>query len=535
MRLPRTPPPRLTRRPLAPLLALIPLAAAGCGEDKAQLTVPRLGTTWVMIAAAGGGRALVPEDVQIKKSTDVDALEIPGTGNVTVDMIFAGIRDEDLPAGLTPDALVFTSRNARNTRPIPPLVAPHVLAAPSPPGTAGALVPVSELGLSDDEASYRAERMAALTANLRIADPCQVSDAVFVTPRIPATGVSQIQVLSSGHVYLAFSATSTAILGRFERDPLEMELIGVSMGADEIEDGEAAVIADLGDREVMGPDGLPRPAHLTMTRGGALGHVAVTSERATRYSDDTPRSTDPTIGRAAFSHEVTLSGEPELCVGGQASGSGAIGSGARVGGLWCRTSTGGAWRVAAAIPGASKMTTLFRPEGMRPLALDYGGTVYTMSPAGAWSDLVTPSLNQGCGAVACNRLDVVAVLPASAGDARAVMAGDDGEVWLLRGPTERELVTESLGAAARALFGDEKKGGADPLVFSAITVSPDGAVWLGSQAHFLLRIAPDQQSATRVCRDGVTLDHPVTAIGAASDGRLIISTSPPIVGVGTWR
>ena len=97
------------------------------------------------------------------------------------------------------------------------------------------------------------------------------------------------------------------------------------------------------------------------------------------------------------------------------------------------------------------------------------------------------------------------------------------------------MATESLPAVARALFADEKKGGASPIAFTAIHTTPDGAVWLGSQAHFLVRVSPDLQRAERVCRDGATVEHPVTAIGSSDDGRLIMSTTPPIVGVGTWR
>lgn len=511
------------------------LGVSACGEDRALLDVPRLGTTWVLVASAGGGRPLEPEDVAVRKATEVDTLEIPGTGNVTVDMLYAGLREEDLPAGLTPDTLVFTTVNTRNSRALPPLVQAHVLAAPSPPGTAGALVPVAEVGLSTEEAEYRRERLDKLLERLRIADPCRAGDAVFETPRIPATGVSQIRVSPAGDVYLAFAATSTTIIGRFRDRPGAMTLVGVDMGEQPIEAGEASSVTDLGDRWVDGPDGVPRPAHLTITRGGALGHLASTTAGARRYTDDTPRALDPAIGRTQFSQEVDVGAGPELCVGGQASGSGAIGSGARVGGLWCRTSTGGPWRVAAAIPGASRISAVLTPRGLPPLMVDYSGTVYTGAPEGSWTSRVTPAVNQGCGAVACNRLDLVAALPDSPGGVHAVVAGDDGEAWTLAGSGERSLASESLTAVARALFGDEKKGGASPIAFTAIHTTPDGAVWLGSQAHFLVRVSPDLQRAERVCRDGATVEHPVTAIGSADDGRLIFSTTPPIVSVGTWR
>jgi hypothetical protein len=312
-----------------------------------------------------------------------------------------------------------------------------------------------------------------------------------------------------------------------------MEIVGVDMGETPVMPGEATIVAHLGDREITAADGAVRPAVLAVTRGGALGHVAVMSDGDAKYRDETPRELDPAIGRAVFSREVTLGDAPELCVGGQASGSGAMGAGTRIGGLWCRTSTGGAWRVAAAIPGAQRLTTVIRPQGSRPMVIDYGGVVYS-GDGSRWTPQVTPAINQNCGAVACNRLDLVATLPPSSG-ALAMVAGDDGEAWLISGASDRTLTAEAVGAVARALFADEKKGGATPLSFTAITASPDGAVWLGSQGHFLVRVAPDLSSARRVCLDDGGGDQPVTAIGAAPDGRLIISTSPPIVGVGTWR
>jgi len=512
------------------LLALA-LTSSACGDDAATLVAPRLAANWLFIASAGGGRALAPRDVKIQKATEVETVTIPGTGNVTVDMIYAGIREEDLPAGVSPDQLVFKTRNDPYTRAMPPFITPHVLEAPAPPGSPGTLVPLEDQALSDEEADYRRDRYEALLLDLRIEDPCEASDADFKTPRVQATAAIAIRVIENGGVYLGFGATSTAIMGRFQTDPTMTEEVGIDMGLEQIMPGEAAVVTDLGTESVMGPDGLMRPKIASIHRGGAIGHIAVMG--ATKYLDDTPRGIDPEMGRPEIARSIAIEGgEAELCVGGAASGSGAVGSGAKLAGIWCRTSTGGPWRVEATIPNAVRTTMLFQPTGFRPLALDYSGTVYARSTAGGWDPVVRPAINQDCGAVACNRLDIVATLPAGA-SALAVVAGDDGEAWSIKGTSPRDLSATRIEGVAKALFADEKKGGAAPISFLAGTTAPDGAVWLGSDAHFLLRVSPDLSSAVRVCR--LPAEHPVTALATSPDGRLIIATSPVTVGVGTWR
>lgn len=515
----------------ARLRSLIPLllALAACGEDRAKLTAPRLGTAYVIYGAAGGGRALAPSDLRIVRSTELTSLEIPGEGNLDVDLIYAGLREEDLPSGLTPETLVFVSRHEERTRALPPLVLPHVLAAPTQPGKEGQLVPVEETTLSEDERAYRRERFEALTAELALRDPCEAPAFDFRIPRIPASAVTSARVLSNGDVWLGLTATSTALAGVIDQGQSELRLHGVGTGSTAIEAGEAAAVVELGDGESIGANGRPVPAELGLLRGGVLPHVARWAPAERQWIDETPRTIDPGPAMIRWLRRAEVDGRASLCFGGSVSGSGAIGSGARLGGAWCRPEIGGPWEVLAAIERAQALIELIARDGWPLLALDYSGTVHERRPGGSWQPAIVPASND-CGAVACVRLDAVTLFD-GADDRIALLAGDKGQTLLLRGDSPETLAFEPVAAVHQALFADERQ----TLAFFTSVRAPDGAVWLGGAAPFLLRVSPDLSAASRVCLPATSGGNAVTALAAAADGRLIVATSPPVIGVGTWR
>jgi hypothetical protein len=511
------------------LLASIAVITIACGgEERAQINAPRLGTPFLLIGAAGGGRPLAPRDLRVVKSTEIESLEVPGEGDVTVEMLYAGLRPEDLPDGLTPDRLEFVSRRSPATRSLPPLVLPHLLAAPTKPGAEGTLVPIEEEGLSEEARLAYRERFEALTAEVGVHDPCDAPEIEFKTPRIPAVGVETARVMSSGEIYLGFSATSTAIIGRITSG-IEVELIGVGTGSTAIRSGESSGVLTLGDGETTGPDGAPAPSELAMLRGGVLPHVA--RYQSGRWIDETPRDLDPGPSRIRWLARAEIDGEAKLCMAGSVSGSGAIGSGARLGGVWCRAEAGGDWSNLASIEGARNITAIIARPGMPLLAIDYGGTVYRRTLGGDWIGVLVPAVNQDCGAIACARLDVVAIPSEPSSDLVAVVAGIDGHVYAIRGTDPNALVAGEVEGVTRALFADERAA----VAFQSAVFAPDGSLWLGSDATYLVRVSPDLRTGSRVCLSAITGQQPVTALAAAPDGRLLIATSPPSLGLGTWR
>lgn len=511
----------------------MPWLALGCSSGGAPIEPPVIDAPYVLIGFAGGGRSLVPEDLKIVSSSNIPVLRITGTGNATVDYLYAGLRPEDLPSGMSPTDLVFATSADLNTRAIPPLVRPHVLAAPAPPGATGTLVEINADGISDDERAYRQKRFEALTKDLRLKDPCRAPPFSVSLPRISAAAVPSARVMSDGSVVLGLAMSGTIALGRFTDDPENLELMGVDAPASSPVVAEEPIrVVNLGEGEVPGPDGRPRPAALAIWRSAAVGQVLRYDAAAKKYLDDSPQNVDPSPSYIELMRTLSLDGADRFVIAGGTQGTGQMGSGARLAGMWSRSSTGGAWRVEASIPTAHDFLTVLTPPGLGTLAIDYTGTVHQGSFARGWQPTVTPAVNQNCGAVPCRPFAAAIPGPPSSG-ALAILGGQKGEIWTIRGTSASSLRAEQLGPAMRSFFSDEVSGDF-ALNVQDMIATPDDAIWIATTRSFMVRVSPDLSTAERVCVPDLG-GQPPTAIAARSDGALIVAASPPYIGVGSWK
>lgn len=487
----------------------------------------------MLIGSAGGGRSLVPSDLKIVPSSDIPVLKISGAGSAAVDFLYAGLRPEDLPAGVEPPDLVFATSADPNTRGIPPLVLPHVLLTPAPPGATGILVPIDELGISEDEHDYRQKRFEALTKDLRLKDPCQTPAFSVSLPHISASAVTSARAMPDGSVMLGLGMTGTIALGRFHPADESLDLIGVEAPSETpVIAAEPIRVVSLGEGEVTGPDGKPRPRRLALWRSTSVGQVVAYSEATRTYVDDSPANVDPAPSYVSTLRTLSLDGASRLVVAGGTQGSGMMGSGARLAGMWTRSSTGGGWRVEAAIPTAQRFLLVLTPAGLPTLALDYTGTVHGGSFLSGWQPLVVPSVNQNCGAVPCRPFGAAIEAPSGSG-ALAIIAGQKGEIWAIRGTSQSSLRAEPIGPAMRSFFADETSGDF-ALDATAMISTPDGAIWIATTKSFLVRVSPDLGAAQRVCLPDLG-GQPPTAIAAQEDGTLIVASSPPYIARGTWK
>ncbi|MBI2372553.1 MAG: hypothetical protein HYV07_01010 [Deltaproteobacteria bacterium] len=519
------------------LLTLPLLALGACSDDDAAtLEIPRLGTEWLLVAAAGGGRPLSPLDVQIRRSTDVTELVIPGTGNVNVDMLFAGLREEDLPKGLTPDELEFVSKVTPQSRPVPPLVSPHILNTPAPPGAAGRLSPVDDPNFSDDVREDRRARFERLLEALAIKDPCAPFEPVvpFTIPRTQGEAVFDVHVSADGTAIFGLSATGTAIVGRLDSEQRRFEQIGLSV---DIVEGERVAIWKFGPSEVQLASGEIWPANLILLRGGVLGRTI--SLRDGRYVDDTPTCVEGEacpfthfIGRPGGLSELSLNGVESVCAFGEVASTCTQGGlGACEAGVWCRPKSGGEWSETAVIPKAVRVVA-FLPSDLGPLAINLAGTIFAERAPGDWQEVVRPNADPDC-LIGCVRLDQITI-PRDSGEVLAVLAGQKAQAWVLARQGS-SVAYERITTTDNVLFGDEREGGARELEFLSANFAPDGALWLGTQHQRLIRVSADRTEARRVCLPDGAEGSAVTALGfTEGSNRMILGVSPPAILVGTW-
>lgn len=505
-------------------VALGVLLAAACSSDPTGVNIPRLGTTHVLYGAAGGGRSLTPLDIKIVRATDLETLEVPGFGNVDVDMIFAGIDPADLPAGVAPDQIVFARATDEGVRALPPLTNPHVLRAPTPPGTAGELVPVA--GNRDLQ-----ERLDGLIAELRITDPCTAPTRAFTVDfqRSRASRIDVGRPLSNGETYFGLAATSTSIAGRVPLGGGTIAEEGIDLGVVPLMDNETARVVAFGVAEITDSQQRVRPTEIGLLRGGILGHVAVWSSTLSAYRDDTPRELELQPRDIAGFERVDLDGVSSLCMFGSVVGLESQG----VAAVWCRADGDRAWTVEGRFDEARRISALI--VGNRLLAVDIRGAVHERTGAGQWREIARAGPNQGCDPI-CVGLFVVALDRSGSADFDLAMAGDNATLGLLRGAATGAPRIDPLPALATALFADER-GGDDAIDFSAATVAPDGGLWLGlgKDAGFVIRVSPSGADAERVCLPEDAEGAAVTSFVAHTGGDLVIGLSPPRIAVGTWQ
>lgn len=512
---------------------LVLLVFSGCADGTTNLDIPPVGTKYVLIAAAGGGRAVGELDVRVSLATEIKDLQIPGSGNIDVDMVFAGIDEADLPAGLAPTDLQFARNTKAGTRPVPPLTNAHILLAPSPPGTAGTLVPVRDAADTQPERTDRESRMDHLLRELAIVDPCIQPSAPFVvtTPRSRAAVIDAVRGLSNGDTFLGLTVTSTALLGRIRAGTTEFEEIGVDTGMTPIMATETSEIRDLGDGEVTDHEGLLRPAYVPVSRGDLLGHLAVWSATTSKYLDQTPRHLTDQPGNQIRMRKVRRGGTDMLCAFGNVVGM----EGLRRGAAWCRPD-GGTWSLAASIDGAVGFTAMIDAGALGTVLIDRRGAVHTEGGPNGWTEIAKPAVNQParCDPV-CVGFSAVSTAPPAQSPRLAIIAGRDANAIALDQAGNGVDLTP-IERLQDALFADERRG-PKAVDFSATYISPDGATWLAAEvdAVFILRVGADLSTAQRVCLPADADGAAVTAIGGTESGRMVLGLAPLGIAVGTWQ
>lgn len=508
------------------------------------MSVPRIDAPYFIYGAGGGGRTLSPLDLRVVRASELPLeIQIPGSGNVQVDMFLAGLREEDLPAGMSPLDLEFvTEFEEVKKRPFVPLFDPHVLAYPSLPKDPNAFVPVFEpdgITLVDD--GQRRDRLERLLSQLRIKDPCSSIRfrQTFRTERVPATQIHIAEELSSGDTVFGLASTGTATLGFLSAQGGPLQLFGFELTPDTpLMRDERAEVYGLSRAEVELSDGRRVPRGLALVRGGVLPHVSAWSETLRQYEDVTPRTFEPALGRLRSAQILDLSGRASLCVTGSVI-EGACGSFGLseicTAGLWCMDLESKAWSMEARIPRAALLTGTISRPGLPLLAVGITGAVYHQVEAqdrDSWQALYVPAVNAGCDptCVAFTRF-VEHTDPAQ--DVLGVAVGDEGHAVLLRGQSLASLSLEDLSVVRTRLFGDERRSGGFHL--QAATFAGDGALWLGGDRGVLIRVSPDFASAERVCLPEDVAEPEVTALVALENGDLVVAASPPRIAIGSWK
>ena len=545
----RRPVPRVRPTPFARLLSvkrilILGLAfTAACGDEERGVTAPRIDAPYFILGAGGGGRNLSIFDIQVIKASELPAeLMIPGSGTVEVDMFVAGLREEDLPAGLRPEDLEFVTQfDDVPKRPFVPLYQPHILAYPSLPKDPNAFVPIFEDDGEPVDDGQRRDRLEKLLENLRLKDPCRSIPfrQTFRTERIPATQVLAALPLSNGDTVLGLASTGTAAVGILPARGGAVELFGFELTPDApLERDERTEIYGLTREEVEGPEARRLPRGIALVRGAVLPHVALWSSSLRRYEDVTPRTFEPAIGRVRSVEMLSVEGRPEICVTGSViDGScGSFGiSEVCAAGLWCMDVEARTWTMRARIPKGAMLTGTVSRPGLPLRAMGITGTVYrqldSLAPE-SWGARYLPSSNVGCEPACIAYTRFVEASDPARGEL-GVAVGDEGSAILLTGSSLETLALEELSVAKTRLFGDERRRGG--MILQAAAFSADGALWLGGDRSILLRVSPDRSSAERICLPDDIQDSKVSALSVSENGDLIVAASPPRVAIGSWK
>ncbi len=516
----------------------------GCGEEENGVAAPRIDAPYFIFGAGGGGRALSIYDIQVVKASELPAeVVVPGSGTVEVDMFIAGLREEDLPAGMRPEDLEFVTQfDDGPKRAFVPLFDPHVLAYPALPKEPNAFVPVFEVNGDPVDDGQRRDRLEKLLENLRIKDPCRSIRfrQTFRTERIPATQLLGAHPVSNGDTVLGIASTGTAAVAILPASGGALELFGFELTPETpLGRDERTEIYGMTKEEIAAPGDRLLPRSIALVRGGVLPHIAFWSSARRSYEDITPRTFTPAIGRVRSVQMLTTNGRPEVCVTGSVI-DGACGgfslSEVCAAGLWCMDTETQAWTIRARIPRAALLTGVVSRPGLPLLAVGITGAIYQQldtSNAEAWEVLYLPTANVGCDPACVAFTRFVEANEASSGGVLGVAVGEEGSAVLLRGDSLDTLALEELSAVRARLFGDERGRGG--LNLQAAAFSPDGALWLGGDRSVLLRVSPDRSTADRICLPEDLQDSKVSALSASENGDLVVGASPPRVAIGSWK
>lgn len=516
---------------------------AACGEELTGVPTPPIDAAYFIYGGSSGGRALSAIELRVVRAGELPArLTLPGSGNVQVDMFIAGLREEDMPAGLSPLELEFVSEfDEVKKRPFAPLFDPHVLAYPSLPKDANVFVPVFERDGATADDGQRRDRLEGMLANLRIKDPCEDIRfrQTFRTERIPATQIFAAEELSNGDTALALASSGTAALGLFPAQGGAVQLFGFELTPDvPLMRDERTEIYGLTRDDVELPDGRRLPRALAVVRGGVLPHVALWSPDARKYEDVTPRSFEPALGRLRSVRILERGERPSLCVSGSVIEGSCGGFGLSevcAAGLWCMDLETREWAMEAHVPRGALLTGVVSRPGLPLLTVGVTGTVYARSegtsPA-TWQPLFLPAVNVGCEPTCVSFTRFVEATDRTR-DVLGVAVGGAGQAVVLRGDSLANLSLVELPAVRTQLFGDERRD--EGFNLQAAAFSGDGALWLGGDRGVLLRVSPDLGSARRICLPEDLQDSKVSALAALQNGDLVVAASPPRLAIARWQ
>jgi hypothetical protein len=520
--------------------ALLLVVSAACSDRiTPTLVVPDTGTPWVIYATAAVMRPVSPKSVHIVRTSAVNmtALSPDNLGAGAVDMFFAGLKAEDLPSNLTPDALTVVDRSAENAHRLPPLYKSYVLKKPAPYNQKNDFIPTDDPGLSEGTLQERRDRLALMLQDLAVLDGCTPLATPVHLSSINAESIDQGRTLSSGDTFFAIGATGRAVIARLPASAEAPMSITVATGSIAIMREEHAEITDLGDSEAVDQSGVTVPGELAINFIGAFGHgigqIETFDPMMRQYAVDTP-----TLDGSAqaipeiFSgvRHVSLAGAPALCAFGTAQGPSSVSA------IWCRRMGSSAWQVSGAFRNTLGMVTMFpgADASRPPIAIDVFGTAYAPNADGVFQPMVRAEVNMGC-TPPCSAFQTgAAVRRGASAELRAVIAGSKAQA-LTVGEVGGSISLRAVSGLEQALFGDERPSGAMALRFTASTFGMDGSLWLGSGEPVLIRVAPDLSSAARICLPREAHGMSLTTIAANDDGRLILGMTPALLGLGRWQ
>ncbi len=515
---------QLPRRTLATLALLI---TACSGGDDAALETPSVGTDFAIYGTAPAGRALSAGSVRISEIASIAELKPEVIAGTDVDMMFAGLSADDLPANISPLDLMLVPSNAANARPLPPLHDPHVMDVPSPAESPTPLAPIEGPGVSRERSEERDARLRTMIADLALANPCREPTTPFTvtTPQLPIDSFSAMETLEDGTTVIGFTSTSTIFLGFVPPGRSQLEARPIPTGTVALMSGERATV--LGFAGEVDIDGDVWPEHITINysgRGfGTVGALLTWNPARRAYADDTPPNQD-TFPRYLYGVDhVDIDGTENLCIFG-----GALGSDRR-GAIWCRPDGSAEWTVFD-FGQSFGVTSIVEGAGAAPIATDLAGSVWELESRG-WRTVYEASINAGCEPL-CTSFHATWGSSAEANRV-AVIGGADAQL-LFVDRSGGSVTTATPPNLEESLFADERFGAEMPLIFTAITVDDAGVLWIATSTPDLFRIAPGSATFERVCLPKVLQTVAITSMETLDDGRFLIGATALFV-TGDWR
>jgi hypothetical protein len=510
---------------------IVLLCSCGGDGDEGRVTVPGgIGTEFLLFGTAPAGRGMSASSAQVVRSAELESVAPEPIAGGDVDMLLAGLEAADFPIDLAPDALRFVSDSDERARPLPKLHAPHVFEEPTPYDHPSLLVPVDQPDVPAEFLADREDRLERMLSGFAVETPCRepVTEISLFTPRIPAEAIIAMRTLSSGETFVGFSATSTAIIGVLGPTDTDPEIIGVTTSTSSpVLMGGVADTSDFGDGEVTsGGRVLPDALTVNVSGGfGSVGGVAFWKSDRRRWVDDTP-SQGEAFPRFLYGvRRLDVGGVASVCTFGSIQGSD------RSAGIWCRPEAGGSWTL------TGRFSKQFGVRGMREdaagnlLAFDLAGSVYEHVGDDDWSLTFTSSLNAGCDPLCAN----FGALAFGDGDLFGVVAGSKAQVLFIE-PGGSSVVASAPDVVYQGLFADERPDAQTPIHFTAATIDPDGAIWLGTEATpDLFRVSPDRTKVERICIPKELQGMSIASLEAHPNGRLIIGMAPAIFAFTDWR